>query len=765
MLTLCRNHPQIVVLNMACGDAGGMTAQLTCRVQESVNSRSARIRRMQTSDLLAVSFNTDMLDDDDDHEATSGPEYLADFEPGDEPHAVVASTDNINLDDADPDVVPVKEDVMYMVHIERISAENLTNVELCGSNDVFVKLRVGSVWSFRSSVRENSGSIASWQYDHNDPQIAFEIKGSELLSTPLSIEVYDHNRIRPDELIGTGSGILSRSGDTEVKISTANHEYSGKVVINISFKVNSYEHQLLTISGKQTILIPFILFALDEEEASKKKTFVVLTLSDWTYETPVVSRKDGSCTWNLQDAVATLDSTVLRKQMLEVSVYTVGKTDELVGSGTISLRNLLVEKSGASDPIQFAVHIMDASGNRCGRAIVATYLKGLHGNLLDSLHSPDCSADDAIVALSDRDILLELYDATDGNGSWYDTCFWSKDVELSGWLNIDLNADKDRVIGLRLGSNGLTGSIPKNLYKLQLLTELELFANGLTGGIPSEIGELVHLRTLLLNHNSLTGSIPATLAKCINLEELDLSNNLLTGCIPEDLAIQRLMIVNLSSNRLEGVVPLSFARCKLIKTFLCDMIPYEEDEFYKTYDWIRSHADISRNVGNTIQYETAVRHVKENLVAFSAEMESDSDCFIEWLDSEEINTWPGVCVDGTGNLRSLKLSNTSLRGILSTDIEQLRTLVYLDLSSNALEGFIPDELTTLRSMKFLYLNNNAFEGSLPSALHHMTNLKTLHVGNNHLSGNLYFEWKHVVHLEILNLSSNEFEGISVYEIA
>ena len=570
--SICRNHPQQVLLDMSCGDAGGMKAVLTCRV-DSVQTPS---------------------------------EYQSNIE----------------------------EDVMYQVRVHQVSAEDLPNKGMFKFADLFIKFTFGHVWVFRSSVQRDAGSEASWKYESDDPDVVFQIKGSELLSIPLLIEVYDHNIIRSDELLGSGSGIVRFPDDTEIALfSGVENKPAGKVVVQISFTPFSHEPQLQPVPGEQTM----------------------------THGLP---------------------------------------------------RQLSNRSSSGGD----------------------TDL------------------------VSDRDILLNAFNSCSESGTWRDTCFWREDVKFSRWLNIDLNSNKDRVTGLRLGSIGLTGTVPKSLHKLQMLTTIDLSANGLMGSIPSEIGELVHLKTLLLNHNSLTGSIPAALAKCINLEELDLSCNLLTGRIPEDLAIQGLMVVKLSSNQLEGAVPLSFTRCKRVHSFLCDEIPYQDDEFYKTYDWIRSQADISRKVGNIVKYQSTVRHVKVKLRAFSSDMESGSNCFAEWQDTKEINMWPGVCVDGTGNLQSLNLSNTFLRGLLSSNIEQLRNLVYLDLSSNALGGFIPDELTTLTSIKFLYLNNNSFEGSLPSALHHMTNLKTLHVGHNHLSGKLSVEWKRFVHLEILNLSSNEFEG-------
>ncbi|CAE7355779.1 FLS2, partial [Symbiodinium microadriaticum] len=744
------SEPQDVILNLNCGDNGEMAAQLTCRVHETDSSRAARFKRMQTSDLLAVSFSnkdsSEYPDDDNDAEASSGLEHVADFAfPVDTPVA---------LESAVQDAVLVNEDAMYMVHICAISVKSLKNVEMFGKNDPFVNLSVGSIWSFRSTAKTDAGSEALWKYDADDTNVVFEVKGSQLLATPLCVEVYDNNMLTPDVLIGKGTTTISSSGEINIDIYSSQNKLSGTVTLLLSFTLNASEQKLLSIAGKQTIHIPFVHFALDETETRKKKTYAVLRLHDWTYEAPYVQRIDGSCSWEFHDAVASLDPAVIRKHMLEIVVYSsTSFGQDKLGQGSTSVRPLLVERSSAGHPMQFGVDILD-NGNRCGRIVVGAYVEG-HKDSTVSLFSP--RSEDSLSVMTDRDVLLEFFEATGGGGSWYDTCFWSKDVELSGWLNIDLSTDNERVTGLRVGSNGLTGSIPKGLYRLDMLTELELFGNGLTGCIPSEIGELVQLRTLLLNHNSLTGSIPVSLTKCINLEELDLSNNQLTGPIPSELAIQRLAVVNISCNDFEGTVPLSFTTCKLLKTFLCDMIPYEDEEFYKTFDWIRSHAGISKRIKDIETYQEAVQVEKDSLIAISQDMESDTDCFIEWLDGEEINSWPGVFVDDLGHIRSLKLSNSSLRGILSGTIERLQTLVFLDLSSNALEGFLPVEWGSFVHLEVLNLSANQFDGPLPDGMFELDSVRELDVSGNSLTG-AFPDLSKMGALESLSLAKNGLNG-------
>ena len=74
-----------------------------------------------------------------------------------------------------------------------------------------------------------------------------------------------------------------------------------------------------------------------------------------------------------------------------------------------------------------------------------------------------------------------------------------------------------------LGSNHLTGEIPKGITNLTGLQWLQLNDNQLTGEIPDTIGNLTGLYTLLLNDNYLTFST-SFLSNLSNLTNLTVSN-------------------------------------------------------------------------------------------------------------------------------------------------------------------------------------------------------------------------------------------------
>ena len=105
----------------------------------------------------------------------------------------------------------------------------------------------------------------------------------------------------------------------------------------------------------------------------------------------------------------------------------------------------------------------------------------------------------AAPANTDREVLVALYNATDG-ANWTNSTNWLSDKPLGEWHGVTTN------------SNGR-------------VTELDLYGNQLSGTIPSELGNLANLRWLYLPSNQLSGTIPSELGNLANLTLLWLSGN------------------------------------------------------------------------------------------------------------------------------------------------------------------------------------------------------------------------------------------------
>ncbi|KAL7224662.1 hypothetical protein ACSBR1_026024 [Camellia fascicularis] len=125
---------------------------------------------------------------------------------------------------------------------------------------------------------------------------------------------------------------------------------------------------------------------------------------------------------------------------------------------------------------------------------------------------------------------------------------------------------------LFLANNGLTGTIPSTIWKLQSLQRLHLDGNKMEGIIPNELCLLKKLGELSLQNNGLSGPIPPCIANISPLQKLTteyrkVGSHRKHGFILEQnlgkhiaihWAFQRLSSLNLSRNSFEGTIPQFF---------------------------------------------------------------------------------------------------------------------------------------------------------------------------------------------------------------
>ncbi|KAM1917425.1 hypothetical protein ACFX13_037030 [Malus domestica] len=107
---------------------------------------------------------------------------------------------------------------------------------------------------------------------------------------------------------------------------------------------------------------------------------------------------------------------------------------------------------------------------------------------------------------------------------------------------------------MRIGDNGLTGSIPATFGNLVNLVTLGLASCSLNGPIPPQLGRLGLLENLILQLNQLECLISAELGNCTSLTIFTAAKNTLNGTIPLSSAVSLATLV-LSNNSLSGVIP------------------------------------------------------------------------------------------------------------------------------------------------------------------------------------------------------------------
>ena len=331
---------------------------------------------------------------------------------------------------------------------------------------------------------------------------------------------------------------------------------------------------------------------------------------------------------------------------------------------------------------------------------------------------------------TDRDALVALYDATNGD-DWTFNTNWLSDAPLGDWYGVNTNVS-GRVVSVYLKGrgglfgqaptpHGLSGHLPEELGNLSHLTTLNLGVNNLRGLIPESLGKLERLTQLNLEDNDFSGHIPVEIGDLSRLTSLRLANNQLTGPIPTELgSLERLTFLDLSGNALLGQIPIELGNLTRLTALLLNgnylfgEIPSAIGELTELRRLTLDRNNLSGEIGEWIGNLDKLNY----LSAFDNNLNG------------EIPSAIGNLVD----LVELNLSRNRLSGSLPNEVNALSELEYLDVSRNELIGRINPQLTKLNQLSYLNLSNNKLTGPVISGLRHLPNLQILYLADNNLSG-------------------------------
>ena len=231
-------------------------------------------------------------------------------------------------------------------------------------------------------------------------------------------------------------------------------------------------------------------------------------------------------------------------------------------------------------------------------------------------------------------------------------------------------------------TNGLTGTIPEDIWRFQSLKILNLAGNKLAGTIPPAIGNMAVLEVLDLSNNLVKTSIPSELGMLVG--ELSVSLQLYNGSecakiyVFVYISAGTLKRLGLANNTLSGVIPSQIGQLQGAAVLLNGNL------FHNS-----SIAPLSLCLEREVKYfdlanDTTLCPIERNALSDFY----DSAKGAEWTDGSlwldeyaSCCNWKGVTCENN-QVTQLNLTNNGLSGRLSDSIGHLTFIEVMDLSDN-----------------------------------------------------------------------------------
>ncbi len=173
----------------------------------------------------------------------------------------------------------------------------------------------------------------------------------------------------------------------------------------------------------------------------------------------------------------------------------------------------------------------------------------------------------------DSDILNNFFLYTNYN---WDSKYWCKIKRIDNYvLNDNRIIPKEiwKLVNLKelnLNSKNLIWELPKEIWSLKKLERLNISNNNLTWKLPKEIWNLENLKYFYLSWNEFNWNFPAEISNLKKLEYLDLSRNKFSWEFPNKiLNLKNIYVLLLSKNNFTWNVPDDIVIEKKCILFIC----------------------------------------------------------------------------------------------------------------------------------------------------------------------------------------------------
>ncbi|KAH6798256.1 hypothetical protein C2S52_022810 [Perilla frutescens var. hirtella] len=365
---------------------------------------------------------------------------------------------------------------------------------------------------------------------------------------------------------------------------------------------------------------------------------------------------------------------------------------------------------------------------------------------------------------------------------------------LKGSLSSKHFEGLSHLVQINLGSNFLSGAIPKSLFSLSSLKQIQLSNNNFSGQIDEfPISYPSVLDTLDLNSNRLGGSIPESFFKLEGLSVLSLSWNLFNGTIELEkvqklpnltrleLGYNNLSVVTSNSgfSRLPQLSRLNLASCNLYifpdlknqsKLIFLDLSKNHISGEIPSWIWTIGggallHLNLSSNLFVDLQKPVSmpsflsVIDIHSNRLRGELPVPPESVVYVDYSSNNFEQPIPVNILNTTSFLTYFSLANNSITGTIPASLCSALYLQVLDLSDNHLSGSIPHCLlgNATTSLGVLNMRRNDISGYVPDAFSANCSLKTLDLSNNNLRGTIPPSMANCKSLEVVNVGNNNID--------
>ncbi|XP_075653665.1 uncharacterized protein LOC142624020 [Castanea sativa] len=355
------------------------------------------------------------------------------------------------------------------------------------------------------------------------------------------------------------------------------------------------------------------------------------------------------------------------------------------------------------------------------------------------------------------------------------------DNELTSPIPFEF-ANLTQLTYLFLYNNFISGQIPSGLMNLTKLSILELAVNDLTGQIPSSIFNLENLELLDLSMNNFTAKLICNMS---SLQVLDLSINNLSGSLPQCLhnfawtSGSKLMMINFSQNKFQGLLPRSLAQCIMLKA-----LDFSNNQFNDTFPtWLGNLPNLKLLILRSNEFYGPIwthkaKYKFPSLQIFDLSYNSFTGSlplkFFQYSRSsrlESANKLTYIQVTSSIDVQNSVINfswkfqyNYAMiminKGVV-TDYKKVQELfTALDFSSNRFTGAIPEFIgnLNLKGLRLLNLSNNILTGQIPQGLKNLVNLESLDLSQNKLFGEIPQQLTQLTFLASFNVSNNHLVG-------